>query len=338
MHIGQMDLTKQVMIVAEIGNNHEGSCALAEEMIHLAAAAGADAVKFQTIVPERLVSPTNTARVEQLKRFSLSQEEFEHLAEIAKRCGIMFLSTPFDIESVKWLDALVPAFKIASGDNNFLPLIRIAVETGKPVLLSTGMTTLDILTDTRKYIEQICRNAGIPLQLVLLHCVASYPAQHADANLLAIEQLKTVHPFVGYSDHTLGIDAAVLSVAMGVRVIEKHFTIRKDYSDYRDHQLSADPADMRELVRRVRQAEAMLGDGQKVILPVEKDLNIVLRRSIVARHDLGAGAVLSWDDLDWLRPGGGVAPGYAQDLIGRRLNKSLQQGKMILHEHLENAG
>ena len=170
---------------------------------------------------------------------------------------------------------------------------------------------------------------------MLLHCVVSYPTQPSDANLLALEQMKTVHPLVGYSDHTLGIEAAVLSVALGARVIEKHFTIRKDYSDYRDHQLSADPADLRELVRRIRQAETMLGHGQKVILPAEKDLNIAARRSVAARHDLSEGGVLTWDDLDWLRPGGGIAPGREHELIGRRLKNSVQRGDMILDEHLE---
>lgn len=338
MQIGQVDLTKQVLVVAEIGNNHEGSRALAEEMIQLAADAGADAVKFQTIVPQRLVRPADAARIEQLKRFALSQEDFEHLADTAKRCEVMFCSTPFDIDSVKWLNSLVPAFKIASGDNNFLPLIRTVVETGKPILLSTGMTTLDVLADTKKYIEQICGDAKLPVQLVLLHCVASYPAQPADANLGAIQQMKTVHPFVGYSDHTLGIEAAVLSVALGARVIEKHFTIRKDYSDYRDHQLSADPGELRELVQRVREAETMLGHGQKVILPVEENLNIAARRSIMARHDLSQETILSWDDLDWLRPGGGIAPGHEHELLGKKLKTNVQRGEMILNEHLEDAG
>lgn len=338
MRIGTIDLNERVLLVAEIGNNHEGSCALAERLIGLAAEAGADAVKFQTIVPERLVSPREEKRLAQLRRFQLSYGEFEKLARAAQRAGVLFLSTPFDVESARFLAPLVPAFKIASGDNNFLPLIEVVARTDKPILLSAGMSDLDDIRRTKRFIETIWAERGVSPGLAILHCVVSYPTAPHDANLLAIRRLASLGVTVGYSDHTFGIDAAVLSVALGARVIEKHFTIDKDHSEFRDHQLSADPADLRELVRRVRQAERMLGDGDKRVLETEQGLVAAVRRSIVAKRDLPAGTVLAWEDLDWLRPGGGLSPGREGELIGRQLVRSVAKGEMIRPQQLQGGG
>ena len=155
MKIGPIDLDKDIMIVAEVGNNHEGSVALAEEMIGRAAETGVDAVKFQTIVPEELISATQTERINQLGKFRLSHKDFEKLARIANQEKILFLSTPFDIESARFLDGLVPAHKIASGDNTFLPLIDVIARTGKPILLSTGLTDLGEIVRTKDFIFDI---------------------------------------------------------------------------------------------------------------------------------------------------------------------------------------
>jgi N,N'-diacetyllegionaminate synthase len=334
MHIGDFDLDRRVMVVAEVGNNHEGSFALAEQMVALAAEAGADAVKFQTIVPERLISPKDEKRLAQLRRFQLPYGDFEKLARTAERAGLLFLSTPFDIESARFLTSLAPAFKIASGDNNFFPLIDVIARMGKPIILSAGMSELDDMRRTKQFIEAIWAEIGVSPGLAILHCVVSYPTAVQDANLMAIRQLASLGVTVGYSDHTLGIDAAVLSVALGARIIEKHFTIDKQHSDFRDHQLSADRADLKELVRRVREAEELLGNGDKRILDAEKALLVAARRSIVAARDLPAEAVLAWDDLGWLRPAGGLSPGRENELLGRQLACSVANGDMILPEHL----
>ncbi len=334
MQIGDFDLDRRVMVVAEIGNNHEGSFTLAERMIALAAQAGADAVKFQTIVPERLISPKEEKRLAQLRRFQLSYEDFERLARAAERAGLLFLSTPFDIASARFLAPLVPAFKIASGDNNFFPLIDVIARTGKPIILSAGMSDLDDIRRTKEFIEAVWAETGVSPGLAVLHCVVSYPTAAPDANLAAIRQLASLGVTVGYSDHTLGIDAAVLSVALGARIIEKHFTINKRHSDFRDHQLSADPADLKELVHRVRQAEQMLGSEDKRILDVEKNLVVAARRSIVAARDLPSGTVLAWSDLEWLRPAGGLPPGSENDLLGKRLACSLAKAEMIHPEQV----
>lgn len=335
MRIGKLDLDERVMVVAEIGNNHEGSYALAEEMIGLATAAGVDAVKFQTIVPERLVSPREEKRLAQLRRFQLSHEQFERLAETARRAGVLFLSTPFDVDSARFLTPLVPAFKIASGDNNFFPLIDVIARAGKPIILSAGLADLEDVRRTKTFIDGVWAKQGVDPGLAVLHCVVSYPTPASEANLLAIRRLASLGVTVGYSDHTLGIDAAVLSVALGARIIEKHFTISKTHSDFRDHQLSADPADMTELVRGVRLAEEMLGTEQKRVLDAEQPLVVAARRSIVAARDLAAGTTLTWDHLDWLRPGGGLAPGQEGDLLGRRLACPVPKGEPLLLEHLQ---
>lgn len=326
MKIGAIDLSREVLVIAEIGNNHEGDFGLAVEMVHAAAAAGVQAVKFQTIQPERLVSATQTARIEQLGRYAFSRDQFAELAGIASAAGAMFLSTPFTPDVVPWLDPLVPAFKIASGDNNFTPLLAAVAATGKPILLSTGMSDLAA-------IKQACTTIGNDAsagEIALLHCVSAYPTPPEQANLRAIATLaRETGKVVGYSDHTLGVDAAVLSVALGARIIEKHFTLSKTQSDFRDHALSADPAEMEKLVRRVRLAQTLLGTGEKILQEGEMPTAAAARRSIVARAALPAGHLLAAADLDWLRPGGGLAPGQESLILGRCLTQAVARGEMI---------
>ena len=334
MKIGSRDLSRRVFVIAEIGNNHEGDFALAEAMIHEAAAAGADAVKFQTIVPERLVSPADSARRAQLARFQFSYEKFADLAAAAKREGVVFLSTPFDVDSVAALDPLVPAFKIASGDNDFLPLLTAVARSGKPILMSGGLADLALLSASKAHIESVWRADGRAGSLAILHCVVSYPTAPEDATLCALRDLAGLGCTIGYSDHTIGIDAAVLSVALGARLIEKHFTIDKNHSDFRDHKLSADPAEMAELVRRVRLAETLIGEGGKRVLDCETQVMQAVRRSIVAARDLRAGALLGYGDLTWVRPRNGLAPGQESSLVGRTLAVDLPRGAPILREHL----
>lgn len=333
MRIGPHDLDERVFIIAEIGNNHEGSFDRAEEMIGRAKEAGADAVKFQTIVPERLVSVSEEARIAQLRRFQFSYAQFEDLAARARREGVTFLSTPFDLESVAALDPLVPAFKVASGDNDFFPLLEEVARTGKPILLSTGMSDLDGVGRAKRRIEAEWQRTGRSGALALLHCVVSYPTVPADANLAALRDLATLGCTVGYSDHTIGIAAAVLSVALGARVIEKHFTLDKNQSDFHDHKLSADPAEFAELVRRVREAELLMGAGGKRVLPCEAAVRQRVRRGIAAARDLDAGTIIAAADLGWVRPRAGLAPGSEDELIGRRLAVAVPRGAPILPEH-----
>jgi len=330
MKIENFDLDKEVLVVAEIGNNHEGDFELAKKMIVLAAGAGADAVKFQTMVPERLVAPTETAKIAQLRKFQLSYQQFEELAKVAANEGVMFLSTPFDIESAKFLNKIVPAFKIASCDNNFFALLETVAATGKPIILSSGMSELATVDLARKCIEKVWHEMSLSTNnLAVLHCVAAYPTAPEQANLAAIPQLAKLGITVGYSDHTLGWDAAVLSVALGARIIEKHFTIDKNFSEFRDHQLSSEPAELKELVKRVKLASLMLGDGEKRLQDVEKETAARARRSIVAKNDMQKGAVITAANLDWLRPGTGMSPGREAEVIGKKLTRDIKGGEQL---------
>ena len=335
MKIDNFDLEKRIMIVAEIGNNHEGDFALAQDLIGLAAEAGAHAVKFQTYRTEQYISRREERRFARLKSYELSAEQFATLSKIATQAGLVFLSTPFDLESARLLRHQVAAYKIASGDLNFFPLLEAVAETGNPVILSTGLATLDQIRAATQTIQGIWQTRAIEQELAILHCVSSYPVPANEANLAAIRRLQQEFQCtVGYSDHTLGIEAAALSVALGARIIEKHFTIDKHYSDFRDHQLSADPVEMRELVSRIELITTLMGSGEKIPQPSEAAAANNLRRSIAARRDLAAGTVVVAEDLTWVRPAIGLAPGNEHLVLGRQLLKPVSAGEPILPQVL----
>jgi len=336
MKIESNDSGCEILVIAEIGNNHEGSYGAAEEMVGQAARAGAHAVKFQTFQTEHFVTRADPARFERLQQFELTQDEFARLAAVAEAEGVAFISTPLDLPSASFLAGHVAAFKIASGDNSFYPLIEQVAASAKPLILSTGIADLDHIDLAVQRIDNTWHHIGHDGDLALLHCVASYPVPPAEANLAAISALKARFPTrtIGYSDHTLGIDAAVLSVALGAEVIEKHFTLDKNFSDFRDHQMSADPAELKLLVERTAAARIYLGSGDKHLMDCERAVAPLIRRSIVAGRDLAVGTVLSDDDIGWTRPGGGLAPGSEATVLGRRLNQPLIQGEMIQLEML----
>lgn len=331
MKLGKLDSNQRVLVIAEIGNNHEGSFTRAEEMLGRAAEAGADVVKFQTFIPELFISATDTARRERLGGFQLSFEQFAKLATLAADCGVEFLSTPLDMESFRFLDGISPAFKIASSDSTFLPLLDAAARTAKPVILSTGLADHALIEQAIARFETGWKQAGKRGELALLHCVVAYPTPPDQANVGAIATLARAYPgcTVGYSDHTLGIEATVLSVAAGARIVEKHFTLDKNFSDFRDHQLSADPADLKRMVERIREAEILLGTGSKAPQQAELAIESAVRRSIAAGVDLPAGTVLTAEQLTWVRPSGGFAPGREAELVGRRLARAYARGEVI---------
>ncbi|MCX8045004.1 MAG: N-acetylneuraminate synthase family protein [Desulfobacterota bacterium] len=332
MKIDRCDLDKEVMVVAEIGNNHEGSFARAEEMICRAADAGADAVKFQTIIPERLVSSEQHERIAQLRRFSLSYRQFEALKAKADKERVLFLSTPFDLESVRFLNELVPAFKIASGDIDFFPLLETVAQTGKPVILSTGCSTLAEVREAHARITQVWRSMGIDQEIALLHSVAGYPTPLHQANLKCIATLHQLGVTVGYSDHTIGTDAAVAAVALGARIVEKHFTLTKQLSSFRDHALSADPEEFTAMVRRIRDVTVMLGDGIKQPQPCELSQQTFMRRSIAAAYSLQKGQPITLHDLTWVRPQRGLKAGQEHLVVGKKLIRDVDAGTVLVPE------
>jgi N,N'-diacetyllegionaminate synthase len=335
MKIKDLNTRDKVVIIAEIGNNHEGSYSLAEDMIGLAVESGADAVKFQTFQTEHYVSVNDKERYKRLKSFELTFNEFEKLSNIAKELGILFISTPFDLESALFLNSIVDAIKISSGDNTFYPLIESVAETGKPIIMSTGLADIQQIMKSKTFIENLWAEKDIVQDLAILHCVSAYPVEAQYANLRAIQSLhKSLDCTVGLSDHTIGTTSAIASVALGARIIEKHFTIDKHFSDFRDHQISCDPQDMKLLVGSVREAEKMMGSGAKVAQLPEKDSAPLMRRSIVAKHSLSEGHVLKLDDITWVRPSGGLKPGEEQRIIGKRLSQAIKKGEKILIKHI----
>jgi sialic acid synthase SpsE len=330
MNLFGKDTRSHVIVIAEIGNNHEGDVGVARELIHRAAAAGADAVKVQIFRPSHYVTSRNPARLEMLERFRLSEDEFLSLRGEADKAGIAVFATPFDLDSVRVAAALGPVVKISSGDNTFLPLIDAVAALGMPAILSAGLASLAQLRYAKARLDRSWDRQGVDPGLAVLHCVSAYPTPPEHVNLSAIAELeRALGCTVGYSDHTLGNTAATLAVAAGARIVEKHFTLSKSYSDFRDHQLSADPDEMAELVSAIRLAETLMGDARQRPNPAEEGNRVAMRRSIAAACDIAAGTVLGWDHLTWVRPGDGLAPGDEARLLGRRTTVAIAAGEPI---------
>jgi sialic acid synthase SpsE len=324
MRIGPHDSSERVLVVAEIGNNHEGDAALALEMVERAAEAGAHAVKLQAIEPRELVRPDQAERIAQLERFRLDPADHERAAARAHELGMAFLCTPFSLNAVDWLEPFVDAYKIASGDNDFVPLIESAARRGKPVIVSSGMGALDAARRAR----DVVRAGGA--EFAVLHCVSAYPTPLEAAHLATIPALaRELGCEAGYSDHVLGVEACVVAAALGARILEKHFTLDHDQSDFRDHQLSADPAELAALCEAVARVEQLLGDVAAGVLPEEEAVAAAARRSICAAADLPAGRVLALEDLAWLRPGDGLHPGSESELLGKTLARDVSAGEPL---------
>lgn len=327
-----------VFIIAEAGVNHNGDLDLARRLIDAAAEAGADAVKFQTFVADRLVTraapkaeyqrqttDTKESQYEMLKKLELLPDAHRELKLRAEQHGMVFLSAPFDSESADLLEKLdVPAFKIGSGELTDLPLLEHIARKGRPMILSTGMSEMREVEQTVRTLQKAGQD-----QIALLHCVSSYPAPTEDVNLRAMDTLRQVFNVpVGYSDHTEGIRVAVLAVACGACIIEKHLTLDRKLPGP-DHRMSLEPDEFKTMVRAVRSVETALGDGVKRPMESERNTRAIARRSLVAATDLPAGTVLEAHHLTAKRPGLGLPPSELARLIGRRLSKSLRADDMI---------
>jgi N,N'-diacetyllegionaminate synthase len=336
-------VANRTFIIAEAGVNHNGSLDLAVRLIDAARAAGTDAVKFQTFRAEKLVSRSarkaeyqrlNTsgddAQFSMLKSLELGEEEHRLLLRHCDAAGITFLSSPFDEQSVDLLDELgVSAFKIPSGEITNPHLLRHVARMGKPVILSTGMSTLAEVAEA----VEVIRATGND-ELTLLHCVTEYPAPYNEVNLRAMLTLRdTFGVPVGYSDHSPGIDIAVAAVALGATVIEKHFTISRDM-DGPDHKASLEPDELAAMVQAVRHVEQALGDGVKAPAPCELKNIAIARKSVVAERDIAAGERVRRADVAVKRPGDGVPPRDLERVIGSTAVSTLKAGDVIRWEDL----
>lgn len=329
---------KRIFVIAEAGDNHNGRFDLAIQLVDKAVEAGADCVKFQTFVTEEMMSTTaqkadyqkeqtnnDENQFDMVKKLELSFDEFRQIKAYCDEKEIMFLSTPFDILSIDFLESInIPFWKIPSGEINNLPyLIKIA-QTGKEVILSTGMSTVEEIADAINVLKEY--GAG---KITLLHCNTEYPTPFQDVNLLAMNTLKEKFEVeVGYSDHTLGIEVAIAAVAMGASVIEKHFTLDKTMEGP-DHQASLEPEELKQMIQSIRNIESALGDGKKRPSDSEKKNIAIARKSIVARSSIKKGEVFTEENLAIKRPGDGISPMYWFEIIGKTATKNYEKDEQI---------
>lgn len=328
----------KVLIIAEAGVNYNGNLELAYRMVDEAKKAGADIVKFQTGVPEKVISRhaekaeyqkkttgQGESQLDMVRKLMLSFDEFIPLKRYCESKGIGFLSTPFDISSVEFLDDLGCDFwKIPSGEITNLPyLLRIA-GTGKPVIMSTGMSTLE---EIGKALD-VLKNGGAG-EVTLLHCTTEYPTPYADVNLKAMKTMKdTFCCNVGYSDHTLGMEVAIAAVALGATIIEKHFTLDRNM-DGPDQKASMEPDELAQMIKAIRNVEMSIGTGIKEPMPSEKKNIPIARKSIVLAKDVKKGDVLTEDNLTTKRPGNGISPMRWFDVLGTKAIRDFKEDDLL---------
>jgi len=355
----------KVFIIAEAGVNHNGSLGLAKELVDIAAESGADAVKFQTFKAEKMISRyapkamyqikttgEMESQLEMVKKLEFSSGQFLELAEYCSAKGIEFMSSPFNLESVDFLaeELQVVRIKIGSGEITNAPLLYKAAKTGRPVILSTGMSTLGeiemalgvlafgyIDKGERKPSIEAFKQAYISDQgqkalqerVTLLHCTTEYPAPFEEVNLKVLETLRQAFGLkVGYSDHTLGISIPIAAVALGAEVIEKHFTLDKNLSGP-DHKASLEPEELKAMVSSIRQVEQALGSGKKIPTVSEINTMIAARKSLTALKEIRQGEEYTEDNLGCKRPGNGLSPLYYWELLGRKASRDYKADEMV---------
>lgn len=335
-----------VFIIAEAGVNHNGSLKKAKKLIDVAVDAHADAVKFQTFKVENLLlrnaekpkyqqeKKIANSQYEMLKKLELTEKEHHILFEYARRKNIMFLSTPYDEESVELLERLgVKAYKLSSIEIVNHPFIEYVAKKNKPVIMSTGLSTME---EIRRAVE-VVEKAGYKHNLILLHCHFNYPTDYEDVNLKVMPLLaEKFNVLVGFSDHTMGIIAPVVAVSLGANVIEKHITIDKMLPGP-DHSASLEPEEFKEMVSGIRTAEKIIGTSLERIPSRAELSNIVSRKSIVARKEIAKGGVLTQDALCAKRPGTGIYPTYANisKIVGKKARCAIKKDTLITWEMIE---
>lgn len=332
-------------IIAEVGVNHNGSLEVAKELALAAAQAGCDAVKFQTFRAQELVTKeapraryqerncpggSSQSQLQMLKALELSDDAFFCLSQYCEELGIEFLSTPFDMPSVELLESIgVKRYKIGSGNLTDKPLLEAVAATGKPVILSCGMSTLEEVAEAISWLEK----EGCP-SISLLHCTSNYPTDYADVNMRAMATLKDSFGVrVGYSDHTIGFEIPLMAVALGAEIVEKHITLDPSM-DGPDHLVSLPAGELAGMVSAIRHIEKAFGSPDVRRLPCEEDAAAVARKSIVTARPICKGTVIQMDDLACRRPGTGIAPKHLGDLVGLRAAADMAEGHMISWEEV----
>lgn len=328
----------RTLIIAEVGVNHNGDIEVAKKMVVEAKKCGADIVKFQTGKVELLLSKNaekanyqklttdnNETQYDMIKKLLLSFEEFKELNSYCKQNNIVFLSTPFDLDSIDFLEQLdMPFWKIPSGEITNLPyLIKIA-KTHKPIVMSTGMCTMKDIEDAMKVLKD--NKCG---EITLLHCTTEYPAPYEDVNLKAMDELKKrFNVSVGYSDHTKGIEIPIAAVAMGATVIEKHFTLDRNMEGP-DHKASLEPDELKAMISAIRNIELAIGTGEKK--PAESEVKniIIARKSIIAKTVIKKGDIFTEENITVKRPGNGISPMMWFDILGQKAKRDFEEDELI---------
>lgn len=341
--IGNFTLSEEspTFIIAEAGINHNGSFDIAVKMIKEAKECGANAIKFQTFKAED-VAVKNMEKLNYLKedvkedlyeffkKMELTEKEFQKLSEIAREEGIIFLSTPFSFSAVDMLERIgVPAFKIASRDLTHLPFLEYLAKKKKPLLLSTGLATIG---EVYEAVEKI-KSTGND-KIVLLQCTSTYPPEDSEINLRVIQTYKMLfNTIAGFSDHTVGVEIAFAAVALGAKVIEKHFTLDKKMAGP-DHKISANPVEFSYLVRGIRRIEEALGEYNKKPAFSELSARKLGRRSIVAKREIKKGDIIKKEFLDFKPPATGISPKELELVLGKKSKETIKEGEALTWEKL----
>ncbi len=327
-----------VFIIAEAGVNHNGDFELAKEMVLKAAAAGVDAVKFQTYIPEKVMSKyaskaeyqkettgSDESQLDMVRKLFLSFDRFVELKKLCEDNGVIFMSTPFDLESLAFLGTLhMKYLKIPSGEITNLPLLIAAAKQQTPVILSTGMCDMDDV----EYGRRILLENGCP-EVILLHCNTQYPTPYGDANLKAMNSLRArFGGRVGYSDHTMGIECPIAAVALGAEFIEKHFTLDRTMEGP-DQTSSIEPDELKAMVESIRHIEVALGTGEKVRSQSELRNMDIARKSIIAARDIKKGETFTEENLTVKRPGNGISPKKWFDVLGLTAKRDFMEDELI---------
>lgn len=326
-----------VYIIAEAGVNHNGSFELACKLVDAAKEAGVDCIKFQTFKSDKLVSYNakkadyqksttgDGSQVDMLKKLELSYDEFIDLKKYCDKVGITFLSTPFDFDSIEFLNSVdMPFWKIPSGEITNYPYLVALARTRKPIVMSTGMCDLE---EVREAIKVLTDN-GVT-EIKLLHCNTEYPTPYEDVNLKAMQTIKEAFAYdVGYSDHTKGIEVPIAAVAMGATIIEKHFTLDRNMEGP-DHKASLEPSELAEMVKSIRNIEKALGNGDKTPSPSEIKNKAVARKSIVAKRKIYKDEILTEDNVTVKRPGTGISPMKWNKVLGTNAIRDFDEDEII---------
>lgn len=333
-----------VYIIAEVGVNHNGSVEIAKKLIYAAKESGCDCVKFQTFKAEDLVTNSapkaayqientknsNETQYDMLKKLELSFQEFNELKIYCDELGIDFLSTPFDEKSVDLLEKInVGQYKLSSGDLTNKPLLEYIAKKNKRILLSTGMADLNEVIEAVNWI----REAGNE-DIVLFHCTSNYPAPFESVNMNAMLTLKEELCLpIGYSDHTVGNEISVMAVALGAKIIEKHFTLDKDMKGP-DHKASLNPEELKEFVKVIRNVELAFGNGIKQPSAFELNTRKIARKSLVFKRDMQKGEIISENDIICKRPGTGIQPKNINLVLGKKVKKYCLKDTLVQFEDI----